>query len=129
MNPQTESELIQLYAEMSALTSPECASVCLVPHSCCSAEYCEQAIELARSQWGVKLKRVNGKGGRGEVLPLMGKNGCTALPHFRPTCTIHTCAINGIGFKKGDANWTERYFNLRNRIEELELEALVEDLS
>ena len=33
----------------------------------------------------------------------MGKNGCTIAPYLKPT------------------EWTERYFNLREQIEEMEL--------
>lgn len=116
-------ELIELYAQMAALTAPECAHTCRCPHSCCSAEYCEQAIEWAQQRWGVQLERANGINLRGEVLPLLGPAGCTAAPHFRPICTLHTCEVNSLGGKRGDPAWTQRYFELREALEEREFTA------
>lgn len=119
----TSPELIQLYAEMSALTAPECDSACRVPHSCCASEYCELAIQWAKEGYGIDLPRVNGEKANGEVLPLMGANGCTAAPHYRPICTVHTCAISGMGCKQGDPTWTKKYFKLRDKIDSLEFKA------
>lgn len=110
------SQLVQLYAEMAELTLPECRSVCRVPLSCCSAEYCLATIDHARERWGVKLETTGHA-----RLPLMGQGGCVAPPHLRPACTFHTCSVNGIGCKVGDAAWTEKYFELRYKIEELEM--------
>jgi len=50
-------------------------------------------------------------------LKFMGSNGCTVEPYLRPLCTLHTCEINGLGFKKNNWQWTEEYFALRERIE------------
>jgi hypothetical protein len=47
------------------------------------------------------------------------KTACTVPPHLRPLCTLHHCGINGIGFKLGDPEWTKKYFDLRQKIEEL----------
>ncbi|HUS98154.1 MAG TPA: hypothetical protein VMX97_15615 [Hyphomicrobiaceae bacterium] len=116
-----DQTLIALYVEMAQLTAPECATVCRVPFSCCSPEYCEASIDWAKKRWGIDLPRVNGKNQRGEVLPLLGGKGCTAAPHLRPTCTVHTCDINGLGCKKGDPAWTAKYFKLREQIEQIEL--------
>lgn len=55
-------------------------------------------------------------------LPLMGPEGCTAAPHFRPLCTLHTCHINDLGFKPGDDEWTDQYYHLREQINKLERE-------
>lgn len=107
-----KSTLVQLFQQMSDLTAPECANVCRVPHSCCSPEYCDMAFEEADRQ-GVTLERI-----AHPTLPLMGPTGCIAAPHLRPHCTLHTCAINGLGFKLGDLGWTKRYFKLREKIEE-----------
>lgn len=117
----TDKRLIKLYSEMSDLTSPECKCTCRVPYGCCSPEHCEITIQWAMERWGIELRRVNGLGTRGDILPLLGHNGCTAEPHLRPLCTVHTCAINSLGYKRGDQNWTEKYFKLRNKLEALEL--------
>jgi hypothetical protein len=103
-------KFVILMQEMSELTEPECAKVCRVPHSCCSEEYCEMAIEFALED-GVVLTRTEHAS-----LPLMGPKGCTALPHFRPMCTLHVCSIAGVGFKALDPVWTKKYFQLRAKI-------------
>ena len=110
MNPK----LIPLYQQMADLTAPECAQTCPNPHSCCDSMYCEMAMEIATDR-GVVLGRTDHP-----TLPLMGPSGCTAPPHVRPLCTLHTCAISGLGVKPGDDEWTARYFELREKIEELE---------
>lgn len=53
-------------------------------------------------------------------LPFMGSDGCIVAPHLRPICTVHTCDINSLGFKKGDPDWTKRYFALRAKLERRE---------
>jgi len=112
------NELIEAYREMAEMTLPECKNSCRVPLSCCSPEYCITTIQWAKDRWGVKLK--HDKNAR---LPLMGPDGCTAAPHLRPACTMHTCDINSAGCKKTpelDLEWTERYFELRDKISLLE---------
>lgn len=51
------------------------------------------------------------------TLPLMGSEGCIAPPHVRPLCTLHVCCINGAGFDPTDPEWTEKYYELRQKIE------------
>lgn len=72
------------------------------------------AIEIAR-EWGTKLETTDHL-----TLPLMGKNGCTAAPHFRPLCTLHTCRINALGFEPSDPEWTKKYFALREQLAEMD---------
>jgi hypothetical protein len=50
----------------------------------------------------------------------MGPTGCTAAPHLRPLCTYHTCKINSLGCDPADPEWTTTYFDVRDRIEEIE---------
>lgn len=100
-----------LFQKMADLTAPECAKNCTIPYSCCSPEYCELTIEIAENE-GVNLERTDHP-----KLTLMGPNGCTAPPHLRPLCTLHTCAIASHGWKPGDPEWTKRYFSLRELIE------------
>lgn len=111
-----KEKLKKLYKEMAELTLPECKK-CRVPLSCCSPEYCRMAMDHAKEVWGVKLTPTGHP-----KLPLMGAEGCVAEPHLRPNCTMHTCDINSLGCKKGDLDWTERYFALREEIENLEFE-------
>lgn len=91
-------------------TKDSCAK-CRIPYSCCSKEYCEMALDYA-AQRGVELV-VTGH----ERLPLMGEEGCTAPPHLRPLCSIHTCdiACNGTS---GNKQWDRRYFKLRAACDE-----------
>jgi hypothetical protein len=108
--------LIPLYQAMADMTRPECDR-CVNPHHCCDSMYCEHTIEYAREKWGVELERTGHP-----KLPLMGPDGCTAAPHLRPICAVHTCEIEKWGFKQGDRDWTERYFRLRDEISTLEWE-------
>jgi hypothetical protein len=62
-------------------------------------------------------------------LPFMGTNGCVVPPHLRPVCTIHTCDIGSIGSKRDDdseSTWTNRYFELRDAINDIETEIQIE---
>lgn len=111
-------ELVSLYKEMYELTVTECAS-CRVPHSCCSPEYCDMAADIAHEQWDVDLEPL--RTGH-PMLPFMGKSGCVVAPHLRPLCTLHTCDMNGLGYKRDNPEWTARYDALRNRIMVLEYE-------
>ncbi len=108
-------ELVTLYKEMSDLTSLECRDSCRKPRSCCDPEYCALTISWAKAKWGIVLETTNDP-----TLPLMGLTGCTAAPHLRPNCTLHTCSVNSLGAKIGDETWNRRYFRLRSKIEKAE---------
>ncbi len=124
LSQDKQQKLIQLYSAMSELTQPECKNSCTIPYSCCSSEYCESTIGFAKEVWNVTLEPTNHP-----ELPLMGESGCIATPHLRPMCTLHTCDINGIGFKRNDLNlkWTNKYFTIREEIQELEFERISSD--
>lgn len=118
LSEEAKARLVALYQEMYELTVPECASSCPVPRSCCSPEYCESTIRYAKEYWGTTLTPTGH-----DRLPLMGPTGCTAAPHLRPMCTLHTCDINSFGLKmrpKPDVKWSHRYFQIRADIERLE---------
>lgn len=116
MLTEKHQELIDLYAKIAEHTLPECRA-CINPYSCCDRMYCESAIKFAKKKWGVDLQPTGH-----EKLPLMGPQGCTAAPHLRPMCAMHTCQMNSIGSKPGDRAWTEEYFRLHERIQILEIE-------
>ena len=102
--------IIKLYKQMADLTAPECATNCRCPYSCCDRMYCNEARVWAKKKWNVDLSPLYIEGQR---LPFMREGGCVVEPHLRPTCTVHTCAINGFGFKPKDPKWTKKYFRLR----------------
>lgn len=108
-------EIVALYQEMADHTAPECATVCRLPHSCCEKRYCEMALGFAKSR-GVDLQPL----WREQPIPFLHENGCVVPPHLRPICTLHTCAINAFGYKQGDRAWTDKYFEIRDRIDEEE---------
>lgn len=115
MKPQNP-KLVILYQQMADMTAPECAGVCRCPHTCCDDFACQMTRDLAKSQ-GVELPEYP-PNERGAFY--LGPNGCTVAPYLRPHCTLHTCEINSLGFKKGDIKWTDEYFSLRGKIERLE---------
>lgn len=111
---------IPLYKEMSEMTAPICGKECGTEpkNRCCSLMYCQAAQEYAKDTWGIDLKETEH-----DDLLYMGPEGCTVLPHLRPICTIHICDINSLGYRPGHEEWTAAYYDLRNRIDELEWEA------
>lgn len=112
-----KKKLIVLYQEIADHTEPECRLTCFRPHSCCSLEYCIFTIEYAKEEWGVELPATDHP-----KLPLMGEKGCTAAPHLRPACALHTCEIASMGWKDGDPEWTDKYFKIRNEIDTVHFE-------
>lgn len=116
-NPQ----LVILYQEMADMTAPECANTCRVPHSCCDEFACQMTKQIALEEYGITLPEQPKKPGDPfKNAFYLGPDGCTVAPYLRPHCTMHTCAINGVGFKRGDPKWTKAYFKLRMTIERLE---------
>lgn len=109
------AQLVALYAQLAAHTEPECSGRCARPRSCCEERYCSIAIEFARSHWQVELQTT-----WHPVLPLMGDDGCTVAPHLRPICAAHTCEICTHGVKRGDAVWTQRYYEITQAIADIE---------
>lgn len=108
-------EYEELFQKMADMTLPKCKQ-CPLPYSCCSPEYCEMAIRVAKRN-GVTLEPTDHP-----KLPLMSETGCIAPPHLRPLCTLHVCCINSIGCDPNDPKWTKEYFELRAKIERLEYE-------
>lgn len=114
-------KLVVLYQKMADMTASECAGVgkgsCRAPHSCCDENACNITKQFALRQ-GVTLPEFTPKGHKGAFY--LTENGCSVAPHLRPVCTVHTCAINGLGFKMGDEKWTKDYFKLRDQLDRLE---------
>lgn len=110
--------LIPLYQKMYEMTEPECRSSCRCPQSCCDSMYCDIAKEYAKEVWSADLQPTGHP-----TLPFMSATGCIVPPHMRPMCTLHTCDIGGLGFKRNDPKWTAEYFRLRGQIETIEGEA------
>lgn len=106
--------IVELYQLMADHTAPECAKNCRKPHTCCDDSYCGMAQAYAKLR-GVELEPIEGS-----KIRFLGPNGCIVPPNLRPICTLHTCAINSFGFKPGDPAWTQRYFEIRDMIDEEE---------
>lgn len=118
-----KEKLIEAFKQMAELTAPECAQ-CRNPHGCCQKEHCLNAQSHARSFWKENPQYTNHP-----TLPFMGwdgnkSTGCTLPPHLRPSCTLHTCEIQSLGYKKNDNAWTEKYFKLRGNIDDLIFELI-----
>jgi hypothetical protein len=117
----TKEKLVLAYQAMYEHTKEECAYRCKFVHSCCSLEYCDMAIEIAKEDWGTVLEPTEHFKKGLTKLPMMGQTGCTAAPHFRPLCTLHTCAMYAAGFTN-DRSWDKIYFQIRKKIDKLELD-------
>ena len=117
MTDTTPQKLIDLFQQMYELTRPECDK-CACPRSCCSPEYCDMAGEIA-DEAGVQLIATGHP-----TLKYMGESGCIVPPHLRPLCTLHTCDIGNLGFHRTDMEWTEKYFKLREQINEESMNVL-----
>lgn len=109
--------LEELYQEMADMTKPECGK-CNLPHSCCDEMYCDIAEKTAAER-GITLKRLNNHPNKPFFLDK--DNNCIVPPHLRSMCTFHTCKINNMG-TSGDPEWDEKYFKLREEIDNLEYE-------
>jgi len=105
----TDSKLRALYQRMYEITASKCKKC----GSCCDPTQCADTKKFAET---------TGK----EIPPLpesgsyLGEDGCILAPHQRPICTVHHCAINGLGFFRGDRDTTEAYFEVRFQIDDLE---------
>jgi len=109
-------EMEQLYKEMAELTMTECKKNCVALGSCCDKIYCQSAMDFAKAA-GVTLHPTGNK------LPMLSDSGtCIAPPHFRKLCSVHNCDINAVGSFPYSSTATEKYFQLRDRIEILEIE-------
>lgn len=103
----------KLWQEMADLTMERCRKKCHKLGLCCEKSYCDLAKSFA-GEHGVKLKAT------GNAVPFLDKDGkCIVPPHLRPLCTLHQCDINGLGLARDDKEWTERYFALRDRLEQM----------
>lgn len=110
-----KNKIIKLYKEMYKHTKNECAHNCRIPHSCCNYDACIMTKNWAKEYWNIELEITNNN-----KIPYMSDKGCIIEPHLRPNCTFHTCSISSLGFKEGDNEWTDTYFNIRNKITDLE---------
>ena len=117
--PDSTKRLITACQEIADHTSARCAgqgsNPCRLPHSCCDASVCELTIRQAKIDWDTELPRT-----AHPTYPLMApEGGCTAPPHMRPLCAVHSCVIQAFGVDPKDPAWSRQYWKLRRRIETL----------
>jgi len=103
---------IETFQAIADLTLEYCRKHCRNLGSCCEPAYCEMAKEYAAEQ-GVVLEET----GR-EIFFLREDGQCVVPPYLRPMCSLHQCDINGLGVFKHDFGLTEKYFGLREALEE-----------
>src|SRR2546423_1700970 len=124
-----EEALKKAYRDLADHTLNECLNVCGESYkckwinknwkwNCCEQIYCEMARSHAKEHWNIDLKDTEDYIQGRTPLPMMTEKGCSVEPHLRPCCTLHVCVINSIGAKIGDPEWTEKYFELRKKIED-----------
>lgn len=104
--------LVKLWQEMAEMTMAKCKEHCHALGSCCSPEYCQMAAE-EMTKAGHKFPLMP----FGKTFVVDGK--CIVPPQFRPLCSLQQCKISGMGVDPKDPEWTLRYFQLREEIEEL----------
>ena len=98
-----------LWQEMADMTFAKCREHCHDLGCCCSQEYCDMAAEIMEKA-----------GAPVPPMPFSDKDGrCTIPPHFRPLCSLHQCKISGLGLDLKDKKWTDKYFKLREKLEEV----------
>ncbi len=90
------------FAELAALTLAKCKQA-NCGFTCCSPEYCEEAVRFA------------GEHGEELHLPLLGDGGCRAAPHLRPLCSAHVCEK----LLWHDPEFADKYFALREEVNDL----------
>lgn len=81
------SKLETAYSRLASVKLPVCGPICGVPGLGCQPEGCAAAEKHAAEVYGIRLARQ-----KNEMLPFMGKNGCTVAPYLRPNCTRHVCS-------------------------------------
>lgn len=96
------------FAAVAEHTRAKCGA-CLAPYACCSTSQCESTIAFAKDTFGVDLPVTDHP-----KLPLMGPEGCTAAPHFRPICAVHVCEQH----LAGNTPWIDTYWDLRETAED-----------
>lgn len=84
-----DERLKALYQCMADKTHERCEEGCQAEPkwSCCSPEYCKEAIRYAKERWDLDLVETGHP-----TLPMLGPEGCIAPPHARPLCTVHICS-------------------------------------
>lgn len=113
-----EEEQQKLFEEIAALTKEECRQ-CRIPFSCCDSFHCEIARDYAKEYHNIDLQVTNFPNPK--KLLFMSAEGCVVPPYLRPNCSLHTCSISSIGFNSEfPKEWTDKYFDLRNKIEDNE---------
>jgi hypothetical protein len=115
---KTNEKLKRLYIEIANLTLNDCKKKCSNLGSCCDESYCNTAILVAK-EYDLVLTPT------GNRIPLLDSNGsCIAPPYVRQMCSAHSCDIFAVGYFKGDSKGTAKYFELREAIDDLEIERL-----
>lgn len=101
-----DKETKELWQEMANHTLMKCKETCRHLGSCCSKEYCEIAIKNMMDA------------GESVPSPVVQNGRCVIPPHFRLICSLHQCKIAGLGCDPKDLPWTEKYFDLREKLTE-----------
>ena len=96
-----------LWKELADLTFTKCKQHCHKLGSCCEDSYCNAAIDYANDK-GIDLVKKLGQ------FPFIGNNGiCKVPPYLRPMCKI-----SSLGYDPSDPEWTDKYFELRDKCDQ-----------
>lgn len=107
----------RLWQEMADMTLAKCRQHCRQLGCCCSSEYCEMAAENMEKA-GVSVADTMRTWPDSSQSFISPEGRCVVPPHFRPLCTLHQCKISGLGLDRDDPEWTKKYFEIREKLEE-----------
>ena len=97
-----------LWQEIASLTYEKCQETCPSLGGCCHGMYCEMAAEFMKNS-----------GETPPPMPFVVNGRCIIPPHYRPLCSLHQCKMHGMGEDDKDLEWTKKYYELRDKLEEL----------
>lgn len=102
---------ITMWQQMADMTFAKCKAACKNIAQCCNTIYCEMAAD-AMTEAGHEFPKMP----FGKTFVVDGK--CIVPPHFRPLCSLQQCKISSLGGDPLDLEWTEKYFELRDKLDQ-----------
>lgn len=114
MPEQPSQEMIEVFEQLSSHIASKCSGQ-KPPESCCNRHLCEYARAFSKEAFGIDLEDT------GAAIPFLTPDGsCNVAAHLRPLCFAQVCPAH---YK--DLEWAERYFELRDKAENILMKMLL----